>query len=122
MNMCIESARTPSQRYPQRQLLGKVRPETHTVWFNAHGVLPNGWMLHTCDNPRCVDLDHLFEGSNSDNIKDCVSKGRNPEASKTHCKNGHEFTERNTYVRTSRGWTERMCRRCRADRQNLSRA
>lgn len=32
--------------------------------------------LHTCDNPRCVRPDHLFEGTQSQNILDAYSKGR----------------------------------------------
>lgn len=33
-------------------------------------------LLHKCDNPQCVRVDHLFEGTQSDNIKDMDSKGR----------------------------------------------
>jgi len=37
---------------------------------------------------------------------------------KTHCKNGHEFTEANTFM-TKEGW--RACRRCHADREKKRR-
>jgi len=33
-------------------------------------------VLHTCDNPKCINPDHLFLGTNSDNVKDKVSKNR----------------------------------------------
>lgn len=33
-------------------------------------------VLHRCDNPRCVNPDHFFFGTQLDNIKDRVSKGR----------------------------------------------
>lgn len=33
-------------------------------------------VLHRCDNLKCVAPDHLFLGTNADNICDCVAKGR----------------------------------------------
>lgn len=33
-------------------------------------------VCHHCDNPSCINIDHLFVGSARDNIHDCISKGR----------------------------------------------
>lgn len=33
-------------------------------------------VLHKCDTPRCVNPDHLFLGTQSENIVDCSTKGR----------------------------------------------
>lgn len=33
-------------------------------------------VLHTCDNPRCINPEHLRVGTQKDNIHDCISKNR----------------------------------------------
>lgn len=46
-------------------------------WVLHYGPVPAGRkVLHTCDTPACVRPDHLFVGSDLDNIRDCVAKGR----------------------------------------------
>lgn len=41
------------------------------------------WALHTCDNPRCINGEHLFWGTPKDNTADMVAKGRHRKVSPT---------------------------------------
>ena len=46
-------------------------------WMIFRGEIPNDLcILHKCDNPPCVNPDHLFVGDRKDNAKDMSAKGR----------------------------------------------
>jgi len=49
------------------------------AWFLTHGPIPEGkYVLHSCDNPPCVNPAHLRVGTQSDNMQDMHARGRHP--------------------------------------------
>ncbi len=58
---------------------GKKNIKAHRIsWMIAHGEMPpdNLYVCHHCDNPSCVNPNHLFLGTSKDNILDMMNKGR----------------------------------------------
>ena len=56
---------------------GKAQWAHRVAWQVWRGEIPNGMhVLHRCDNRKCINPDHLFIGTNEDNISDCAAKGR----------------------------------------------
>jgi len=58
-----------------------VRDESHRVtrllWETERGTIQAGFCVcHSCDNPSCVRLEHLFLGTAKDNSQDMIGKGR----------------------------------------------
>lgn len=124
--------RTNTHRY------GKRIWYTHVLaWIDYNGRLPALGMkiLHTCDNPPCREVSHLYEGTQFRNMQDMHDRDRHPgrvrvdelvkrstvrsHKGQTHCVNDHEYTVENTY------WSpdgRRGCKTCRAEHRDQYRA
>lgn len=78
VNDCLIWIGTPhSTGYGTYRLHGKNYLVHRTLWTYEHGLIPKGkHILHKCDNRRCVKINHLFIGTNQDNVYDAMVKGR----------------------------------------------
>ena len=98
--------------YGRIRVDGKTHVAHRAAWIVAHGQVPSGSMvLHSCDNPACVNPHHLHLGDSFANMREMVERGRCPNRQKTHCRQGHEFNDENT--RHENGGAYRVCRACR---------
>lgn len=76
---CWEWQGHPDEDGYGQMRIGKRRvAKAHRIsWMIHKGIVPDGLcVLHRCDNPPCVNPDHLFLGTSTDNNKDRDSKGR----------------------------------------------
>lgn len=102
--------------------IGKQNVKAHRFsYLLANEILPNDQLvLHSCDNPSCVNPNHLSLGSDKTNAQDKMAKQRHwvfnagivPSegyTTGTHCLHGHEFTPENTRISERDG---RVCKEC----------
>ena len=86
-----------------------------SYYLNKGEISESLQVCHQCDTPACINPQHLFLGTNKDNMIDKVKKGRlrNQNINKTHCKFGHEFISENIrWEKTTIGTPRRTCITC----------
>lgn len=80
---------------------GKTERASRLSYMIHKGEIPKGMhVCHTCDNPPCVNPEHLFIGTASDNAKDAERKGRlfRARGPQKMCRNGHDKTDPNNVI------------------------
>lgn len=78
-NGCIEYFGTKTKNGQLRQISyrGRMWPAARFSYFIHKGNIPIGMVVcHACDYPPCVNINHLFIGSNKDNSRDASQKFR----------------------------------------------
>lgn len=75
--------------------------------FHGESDLP--LVRHLDGNPSNNSVSNLAYGTAVENNRDTVTHGHHVQASQTKCRNGHEFTEENTRIRSN---GRRVCRAC----------
>ncbi len=98
-------------------MVGQKLLRAHRFSWQIHkGDIPEKLhVLHKCDTPACVNPDHLFLGTNGDNMRDKAKKGRATswESKKTHCPKEHPYPP-------AKKGLKRKCMVCHRDRQRLA--
>lgn len=65
-----------STGYGNYVYLGRNWLAHRLAWLLMKGSEPTRFLLHSCDNPKCVNPNHLREGSQKENLQEMAAKGR----------------------------------------------
>ena len=75
---CIEwQGKRDKDGYGRVEVNGREIAAHRVAWAKENGLIPAGLLvLHSCDNPPCINIDHLRLGTHKDNMADMVARGR----------------------------------------------
>lgn len=78
MNECIEwKGAIDTDGYGKQTVNSKTWRAHRYAWTQEEGEIPEGvCVLHHCDNPRCVNVEHLYLGTQADNSRDRIERRR----------------------------------------------
>ena len=113
---CWEAASEMERGYKRVSIGGKSYRAHRWFWVEMGNRMEAGKELdHLCRNRACCNPNHLELVTHDINVYRGKSSPANNRL-KTHCKNGHEFTESNTFIKKS---GHRNCRKCTRELRRL---
>jgi hypothetical protein len=63
--------------YPLLKRKGTMQRISRYIYTECFGEIPKGQIIrHTCDNPKCINPEHLIPGTTKENSQDMISRGR----------------------------------------------
>lgn len=89
---------------------GSMRLASHVSWFLEYGAWPSMQLNHHCDNALCVRPDHLYDGTQVENMQDMAERGK--------CPAGHPRTAKHLQVRKD---GTRYCKTCQNNKRRQAR-
>lgn len=78
--------------------------------YTGKNIKTKKHVLHTCDNPKCINPKHLYFGTNLQNVRDKMMRGRHGCEKINYCPKGHKYQKYTPYM------GKRRCVECDRDR------
>lgn len=111
-----------SSDYPIIERLGRRGHMHRLLYEQRHGLLASGVVVrHTCDNRMCINDEHLIPGSQADNVRDKVERGRG-YAPKWDERSDTKLSDKDVEaIRSSRDSQASLAKRFRINQSTVSR-
>lgn len=122
-NGCLiwTGAKTP-QGYGQINWRGRRIGVHRVAYISFKGSIPQGLEIdHLCRVRHCLNPFHLEAVTHAENVRRSIRPARPPRSPITHCRNGHEMTFANAYIRPDGNRDCRICKKATRARSKAAR-